>query len=323
MEQPALGWLVPTRGQAVSHSPWLQPGPLGAQMEMVIRRNPTRGGSQSKDRHHPNSFYGPCIRNRAWENKGSGARGLVPAQGARPLGHQPSNLLAWIGSGRGRVGGEHSGRPSVSQVPPFPLTPLAAGNELLAAKALRGGQVTSHVAQEQGLDGTGPVMPASALTSRDGDSGVTLCGESATLALLGEVGLQNPYSLHLPLLSPLPPPSTGPWVVAGRGVRVMKWGKSITHPWSTEPGVHRGAHSPGVHTHTSHAQRNECLSMHEHIHTCTARLNTYMHPAPTTYSWVHADTPTGPTHTTAGWRAHTACLHIPAPTLPLLPGLCS
>lgn len=59
MEQPAQLVMVPTRGQAVSHYSWLQPGPLGAQMEMVIRRNPTRGGSQSKDRHHPNSFYGP------------------------------------------------------------------------------------------------------------------------------------------------------------------------------------------------------------------------------------------------------------------------
>lgn len=141
--------------------------------------------------------------------------------------------------------------------------------------------------------GTGPVMPASALTSRDGDLGVTLCGESATLALLGEVGLQNPYSLHLPLLSPLLHLRQDPGWWLGKGQR-MKWGKSITILGAQSQVYTRGCTLRGVHTHTSHAQRNECLSMHEHIHTCTARLNTYMHPAPTTYSWVHADTPTGP-----------------------------
>lgn len=105
----------------------------------------------------------------------------------------------------------------MNQVPPFPLTPLVAGNELLAADEGpegRGSELSSRTRA-----GAGQEMLASALTSWDGDLGVTLCGESTTLAVPGEVGLQSPYSLHLPLLSPLPPPSTGPlgggW---GRGV---------------------------------------------------------------------------------------------------------
>lgn len=108
----------------------------------------------------------------------------------------------------------------MNQVPPFPLTPLVAGNELLAADEGpegRGSELSSRTRAGAGQDGSCDAGLCSDLLGWG--FGVTLCGESTTLAVPGEVGLQNPYSLHLPLLSPLPPPSTGPlgggW---GRGV---------------------------------------------------------------------------------------------------------
>ena len=156
----------------------------------------------------------------------------------------------------------------MSQVPPFPLTPLAAGNELLAAKALRGGEVTSHVAQEQGLDGTGPVMPASALTSRDGDSGVTLCGESATLALLGEVGLQNP--LLTASASPESTPSTFDRTLGGGWERGVSDETGQKHHSSLEhrAGCTQGCTPPQGYTHTHHTHRGTsacpCTNIYTH-----------------------------------------------------------
>ena len=140
-------------------------------------------------------------------------------------------------------------------------------------KALRGGEVTSQVAQEQGLDGTGPVMPASALTSRDGDSGVTLCGESAPLALPGEVGLQNPYSLHLPLLSPLPPPSTGPlgggWERGVSDEMEQKHQSSLEH----RAGCTQECTPPPPHGYTHITHTEERVLVH-------ARTYTHMHSTP-------------------------------------------
>lgn len=83
--------------------------------------------------------------------------------------------------------------------------------------------------------------------------------------------------------------------------------------WVYTPPGHAHVHHTHAHTHT---QRNERVSMHENIHICTARLNTYVHPVLTTYTQVHADTPMDPlgpqqaVHTHPRVHTQSACTYL-------------
>lgn len=108
----------------------------------------------------------------------------------------------------------------------------------------------------------------------------------------------------------------------------MKWSKGHRSPSEHRARYVQGRTQPQgrPHVHHTHTHSNERVSMHRHIHTCT---DTRTHSA-SSPDHVHPDacrhTPGPRDHSrlcTQLPRAHTGCMHIPGPTLPLLPGLSS